>query len=61
LTVKGKGIKVLNKNSYGDLYAKIVVEMPKSLDSKQKKLVEELEKSISSNQYSKKKQFNDKL
>ncbi len=61
LTVKGKGIKVLNKNSYGDLYAKIVVEMPKTLDSKQKKLVEELEKSISKNQYTKKKQFNDKL
>ena len=61
LTVKGKGIKVLNKNSYGDLYAKIVVEMPKSLDSKQKKLVEELEQSISKNQYTKKKQFNDKL
>ena len=61
LTVKGKGIKVLNKNSYGDLFAKIVVEMPKSLDGKQKKLVEELEQSISKNQYSKKKQFNDKL
>ena len=61
LTVKGKGIKVLNKNSYGDLFAKIVVEMPKSLDGKQKKIVEELEQSISKNQYSKKKQFNDKL
>ena len=61
LTVKGKGIKVLNKNSYGDLYAKIIVEMPKSLDSKQKKLVEELNESISKNQYTKKRIFNDKL
>ena len=38
-----------------------LIEMPKSLDGKQKKLVEELEQSISNNQYSKKKQFNDKL
>ncbi len=61
LTVKGKGIKMLNRNAYGDLYAKIVVEMPKNLDNKQKKLVEELEKSISKSQYAKKKAFNDKI
>ncbi len=61
LTVKGKGTKILNKNTYGDLYAKITVEMPKSLDKKEKQMLEELEKSISKNQYSKKKAFNDKL
>ncbi len=61
LTIKGKGTKVLNKNSYGDLYAKIVVEMPKNLDGKQKKLVEELDKSISKNNYPKKKAFNEKF
>ena len=61
LTVKGKGTKILNKNAYGDLYAKITVEMPKSLDKKEKQLVADLEKSISKNQYAKKKNFNDKL
>lgn len=61
LTVKGKGIKILNKNSYGDLYAKITVEMPKSLDKKEKQIIADLEKSISKNQYAKKKAFNDKL
>ena len=61
LTVKGKGTKILNKNGFGDLYAKINVEMPKSLDKKEKQLVEELEKSISKNQYAKKKNFNEKL
>ena len=61
LTVKNKGTKILNKNGYGDLFAKISVEMPKSLDKKEKKLVEELENSISKNQYAKKKIFNDKL
>ena len=61
LTVKGKGTKILNKNTYGDLFAKITVELPKSLDKKEKQMLEELEKSISKNQYAKKKAFNDKL
>lgn len=61
LTIKGKGTKVLNKNSYGDLFAKVIVEMPKSLNKKEKELVENLSKSISSSQYAKKKNFNDKL
>ena len=61
LTVKGKGIKILNKNSYGDLYAKIIVELPKQLGKKERKLVEELSSSISVKEYSKKKTFNDKL
>lgn len=61
LTVKGKGTKILNKNAYGDLFAKITVEMPKSLDKKEKQLIQDLENSISKNQYTKKKSFNDKL
>ena len=61
LTVKGKGTKILNKNAYGDLFAKITVELPKSLDKKEKQALQELEKSISKNQYAKKKVFNDKL
>ncbi|MBO5344620.1 MAG: J domain-containing protein, partial [Clostridia bacterium] len=61
LSIKGKGIKVLNKNSYGDLFAKIVVEMPKSLDKKEKIMVSELADKISKNNYPKKKAFNDKI
>jgi molecular chaperone DnaJ len=61
LTVKGKGVKNLNRNSYGDLYAKIIIELPKSLDKSEKKLVQDLNDSISKNQYAKKKSFNDKL
>ena len=61
LTVKGKGTKILNKNAYGDLFAKITVELPKSLDKKEKQALQELEKSISKNQYAKKKAFIDKL
>ena len=61
LSIKGKGIKMLNKNSYGDLFAKIIVEMPKSLDKKEKQKISELADSISKNQYPKKKAFNDKI
>ena len=61
ISLKGKGVKILNKNGYGDLFAKLVVEMPKSLDKKQKQMVEDLASSISQNQYTKKKAFNDKL
>lgn len=61
LSIKGKGIKMLNKNSYGDLFAKIIVEMPKSLDKKEKQKISELADSISKNQYPKKKTFNDKI
>ena len=61
ISLKGKGVKILNKNGYGDLFAKLVIEMPKSLDKKQKLMVEDLASSISQNQYTKKKAFNDKL
>lgn len=61
LTVKGKGTKIRGKNGYGDLFAKVIVELPKSLNKKQKELIEELDKSIDSNEYTKRKQFNSKL
>lgn len=61
LSIKGKGTKILNKNGYGDLFAKIVVEMPKSLSRKEKELVKNLADSIGNNEYSKKKAFTDKL
>lgn len=61
LTVKGKGVKMLNKNSYGDLFIKLNVEMPKSLDKKQKEIISNLNDSISKSQYPKKKAFNEKL
>ncbi len=61
LTVKGKGTKILNKNAYGDLFAKIIVEMPKSLDKNQKKILADLDGTFSKNDFAKKKAFNDKL
>lgn len=61
ITVKGKGTKVLNKNAYGDLFAKIIVEMPKTLSKHEKELVEELDKSILEREYPKKKSFESKI
>ena len=61
ITVKGKGTKVLNKNTYGDLFAKIIVEMPKTLSKHEKELVEELDKSILEREYPKKKGFQSKI
>lgn len=61
ITLKGKGTKVLGKNTYGDLLAKIVVEMPKSLDKKQKDIIGELDKSIPKNNYQKRKAYMDNV
>ncbi len=42
--IRGKGIKDVNYNSYGDLYIVIKVVTPKKLNREQKKLIEELNK-----------------
>ncbi len=48
LRQKGKGIKNLNRASYGDLYIKIIVDTPTGLSNKQKKALEETLSSIGS-------------
>lgn len=51
IRIKGYGVKSINKESYGDLYLNIKVETPKSLSSKQAKLLKEFEDSLSESQY----------
>ncbi|OQA31067.1 MAG: chaperone protein DnaJ [archaeon ADurb.Bin336] len=46
--MKGKGIKKLDSNTYGDEYVKVIVETPKNLTKKQRELLEELEKETQS-------------
>ena len=59
--IKGKGIKKLRtKNDYGDLYVKVVVEVPKSLTREQKDLLKRLEESFEMKQFPKKKEFKEK-
>jgi molecular chaperone DnaJ len=41
--LKNKGIKHLNREKYGDLYIKAIVEIPKRLNDKQKKVLSQFE------------------
>ena len=60
MRLKGKGVKVLNKNSYGDLIVTVKIELPKSLDKKSLQLVQELEKLGSEKTYTKYSAYLDK-
>ncbi len=44
LKLKGKGVKAINSNSYGDMYVVINIITPTKLTKKQKDLLEELSK-----------------
>ena len=44
--LKGKGIKHLNKENYGNLIVTVIAETPKTLSKNDKKALEELKKSI---------------
>ncbi len=41
LRLKGKGMPILRRNVFGDLYIRIITEVPTSLTKKQKELLEE--------------------
>ena len=43
-TLKNKGIKHLQRNSKGDQYVKVIIDIPKKLSKKQKNLLKEFEK-----------------
>ena len=51
LMIKGKGSKVLNRESYGNIYAKIVVELPKSVSREQSKILKNLAESFGDRDY----------
>ncbi len=44
--LKGKGMSILNSNSYGDMYINIFVETPVNLNKKQQELLRELDKTM---------------
>lgn len=59
--LKGKGIKSLRSSKVGDLYVKVVLEVPTKLTGEQKKLINKLGESLSTEGYSKRKSFSEKL
>ena len=61
ITLRGKGIPHLNRRGQGNLHARITVEVPKDLNSKQRELLKAFEASLSDKNYQKRKSFFDKL
>ncbi len=55
--IGGKGIQRLRGSGKGDLYVKVILEVPKGLHNKQKELLREFEKFEDDNNYNKRKSF----
>ena len=55
--LKGKGVKSPNTGITGDLYVKVVLEVPRNLTESQKKLIQEFEDGSTTEMYTKKKSF----
>lgn len=59
--IKGKGVKVLNRESYGDILATVKCEIPKNLNRKAKDLLKALDEKFDESDYPKTKEFKNKL
>lgn len=55
--LKGKGIKSLKSNRKGDLYVKVILEVPTKLNKKQKEAIKDMGKAVSDDCYQKKSGF----
>lgn len=53
MRLKNKGVKVLNRDTYGDLLVTVKSEVPKNLDKTTKKQLQELAENIGDNSYTK--------
>lgn len=60
LRIRGKGIKLKNGES-GDMYLNVLVEIPKNLSKTQKKSLEDLDGDFEKRQYSKYRDYMDKI
>lgn len=59
--LKGKGIQDINGYGRGDLYVKVVVEIPKKLNDKQKKALKDFSDAMGPDGHEKQKNFFDKV
>ena len=59
--LRGKGIQKLNYSGRGDQYVKIIVEVPKNLNTSQKDMLKKFEDSTDDNCYKARKSFFDKV
>lgn len=49
--IKGKGVKDLRKDAYGDMFVKIIVDIPKNLSLKQRSALKELNEVLAKAKY----------
>lgn len=61
MRLKNKGVKLLQRDGYGDLIVTIRVEMPKEASRKDKEMMEQLANGMSANSFKKTKAYQDKL
>ena len=59
--LKGKGMKNVRSGRMGDLYVKAVLEVPTKLNTKQKKVIEDMGKAVDHKCYQKKSSFAEKM
>lgn len=59
--IKGKGIKHINSSRTGDLYVKVLVEIPTKLNKEQKELLKQLGETFDKGEHSKRKGFLDNV
>lgn len=59
--LRGKGIRGIRTSRMGDLYVKVVLEVPTKLNSEQKKKLKELAELLGNDNHGKKKGFADKM
>lgn len=59
--LKGKGFPYINGRGRGDLLVHVTVEVPRNLNSEQKKLLKSFEESMTDGNYQKRKTFFDKI
>jgi molecular chaperone DnaJ len=59
--LKGKGVKALHSNKVGDLYVKVIVEIPTKLTKEQRRLIEQLGSTFDEEGYQKRKSFTSNL
>jgi molecular chaperone DnaJ len=55
--LKGKGLPSPRGGSKGDLYVKVILEVPTKLSAKQKKAIEDMGKEVTADSYHKKNKF----
>lgn len=60
-TLRNKGVTAVNSKNRGHLYAKVVIETPKSLSEEQKKLLRQFGESLGEKNLSKKTKFFDRF